>query len=101
MKRPTLDKAINENMIYNGYRWLYVDRELDPTIIHNILPTKQTKNQNLGYIAQINKDKTEIVNVFLDRKTASHYNGYESSAALDNPVKNYTISKNFYYIFIN
>ena len=101
IKRPTLNKAIIENTIYCGFRWLFVDRNLDPTIIHNILPTKQTKNQNLGYIAQINKDKTEIVNVFLDRKTASHYNGYESSAALDNPVKNYTISKNFYYKLYN
>lgn len=101
IKRPSLNKAIIENTIYCGFRWLFVDRNLDPTIIHNILPTKQTKNQNLGYIAQINKDKTEIVNVFLDRKTASHYNGYESSAALDNPVKNYTISKNFYYKLYN
>ena len=97
MKRPSLTKAIMENLVYNGFRWLFVDRELDPSIIHKIEPTKQTKTRNLGYIAQINKEQTEIMNVYIDRKTAAHMNGYESTAALDNPVKNYTLSKDSYY----
>jgi len=97
IKRPSINKAIVENTSYNGFRWLLVDRELDANIIHNILPTKQTKEQNLGYIAQLNKEKTEIINVFIDRKTAAHFNGYESSAALDNPVKFCSITKGFFY----
>jgi len=97
MKRPSIEKAINENTIYNGFRWLYVDRNLDANIIHSINPTKITKSQNLGYIAQINKEQTEIVNVFIDRKTASLNNGYESSSALDNHVKNYTLVKGYYF----
>jgi phage anti-repressor protein len=97
MKRPSLTKAVMENLVYNGFRWLFVDRELDPSIIHSIQPTKQTKIQNLGYIAQINKEQTEIVNVFIDRKTAAHMNGYESTAALDNPVKNFSLTKDTYY----
>jgi prophage antirepressor-like protein len=97
IKRPSINKAIVENTIYCGYRWLLVDRELEPTIIHNIQPTKQTKAQKLGYIAQLNSTKTAITNVYLDRKTASHCNGYESSSALDNPVKNCSLTKGFYY----
>ena len=97
IKRPSINKAIVENTIYCGYRWLLVDRELDPNIIHNINPTKQTKAQNLGYIAQINKEQTEIVNVFLDRKTAAHFNGYESISALDIPVKKFNLSQGYYY----
>jgi prophage antirepressor-like protein len=97
MKRPSLTKAVMENLVYNGFRWLFVDRELDPSIIHKIEPTKQTKIQNLGYIAQINKEQTEIVNVFIDRKTAAHMNGYQSTAALDNPVKNFSLTKDSYY----
>ena len=97
LKRPSINKAIIENTIYNGFRWLFVDRELDPNIIHTISPTKQTKIQTLGYIAQINKEKTEIVNVFLDRKTAAIKNGYESSSALDNPVKNFTLTKGHFF----
>ena len=97
IKRPSIMKAIQENTIYCGFRWQLVERNLDHNIIHSLEPTKETKVQNLGYIAQINKEQTEIINVYLDRKTAAHFNGYESSSALDNPVKNYTLTKGFYY----
>ena len=97
IKRPSINKAIEECTIYNGFRWLLVDRSLDPNIILNIKPTKITRAQNLGYIAKLNKEKTEILNVYLDRKTAAAENGYSSSSALDNPVKNYTITNGHYY----
>jgi hypothetical protein len=97
IKRPSLSKAVSDNTIYYGFRWLFVDRELDPNIIHNIQPTKQTKVQNLGYIAKLNSEKTEIINVYLHRKTAAHYNDYESTGALDIPVRNNTLTKGFYY----
>ena len=98
IKRPSINKAIEECTIYNGFRWLLVDRSLDPNIILNIKPTKITRAQNLGYIAKLNAEKTEIINVYLDRKTAATENGYSSSSALDNPVKNYTITNGHYYI---
>lgn len=70
IRRPSINKAINENTIYKGYRWSYVNRDLDPNIIHNIDETKETKIQNVGYIAKLNKDKTEIINVYLDKKNS-------------------------------
>jgi prophage antirepressor-like protein len=97
IKRPSIAKAVEENTIYCGFRWLLVERNLDPNIIHSLEPTKETKVQNLGYIAKLNIDKTQILNVYLDRKTASQQNGFESSSALDNPVKNGTIVNNQYY----
>ena len=100
-KRPSINKAVVENIAYYGYRWMLVDRNLDPNIVYNITPTKQTKTQNLGYVSKINNEQTEIVNVYLDRKTAAHFNGYESSSALDTPVKNYTITNGYYYKLYN
>jgi prophage antirepressor-like protein len=96
IKRPSMNKAVRENTVYHGHRWLLVNRELDASVIHDILPTKTTRPQNLGYIAQLNGDKTKILNVYIDRKTAAHCNGYESSG-LDVPVKKSTISRGFYY----
>ena len=95
-----MDKQVYQRCheLYCGFRWLLVERNLDPNIIHNIEPTKQTKSQNLGYIAKLNIDKTEIINVYLDRKTAAKLNGYQSPSALDNPVKNETITNDNYYI---
>jgi phage anti-repressor protein len=97
VKRPSIMKAIAENTVYYGFRWAYVDRNTDPNIITNIEPTKPTKIQNVGYIAKLNAEKTEIINVYLDRKVAATNNNYKSSSALDNPVKNGTITNGHYY----
>ncbi len=99
IKRVSINKAVVESTIYCGFRWLFVERHLDPTIISAAMaPTKYTKSQNLGYIAKLNLDKTEILNVYLNRKMAAHFNGYESNSALDLHVKRVTPSKGFYYI---
>jgi len=98
LKRPSINKAVSENTIYHGFRWAFVERNEDPTIIKNVLPTKQTRTQNIGYIAKLNNEKTEIVNVYIDRKTAAIKNGYQSPSALDNAVAKGTISNNHYYI---
>jgi hypothetical protein len=99
IKRPSINKAVIENTIYHGFRWLFVDRELNPNVIHKIIETKPLqKNQNLGYIAKLNKDKTEIINIYLDRKTASNLNNCNSDASLDIPVKKGKIYNGFYYM---
>jgi hypothetical protein len=101
IKRPSLNKAVAENTIYQGYRWMYVERDKDPNIVGFIPNTKITKVQNLGYIAKLNSEKTEILNIYLDRKSAATNNGYESVSALDNPVKNGTLTKGNYYMLFD
>jgi hypothetical protein len=98
MKRPSINQAVEKNILYHGFRWALVDRELDPNVVHNLQPTVKTKAQNLGYIAKLNQDKTQILNVYLDRKTAAISNGYDSHSALDNPVKNISLTKGNYYL---
>jgi hypothetical protein len=97
IKRPSINKAVVENTVYEGFRWRLVDRNLDATVLTEIEPTKPTRPQHLGYIAKLNQDKTEILNVYLDRKTAATNNGYESHSALDTPVKQFKISNGHYY----
>ncbi len=98
LKRASIGKAVSDNTVYHGFRWLFVDRELDPNKIHKLEPTKETRTQNTGYIAKLNKEKTQILNVYLDRKTACKFNDYKTDSALDNPVKNFTESNGHYYI---
>ena len=97
IKRPSLNKAIVENRTYCNYRWLFVERSLDPSVINNIVPTRPSIQKNIGYIAKLNQDKSEILAVYIDRKTAAHENNYESISALDNPVKKFTLTKGHYY----
>ena len=98
IKRPSISKAVEENTIYGGFRWQLVERNLEPNIIHSLQPTKETKVQNLGYIAKLDAKQSEILNVYLDRKTASNHNGYQSSSALDNSVKNNSLTNGHYYV---
>jgi hypothetical protein len=97
IKRPSLNKAVVENTVYEGFRWLLVERDQDATKIATIEQTKPTIQKNPGYIAKLNAEKTEIISVYLDRKTASSNNGYDSTSALDIPVKQFKISKGYYY----
>lgn len=96
-KRPSINKAAQENTVYRGYRWKLVDRSDDATILHSLSPTKATKAQRNGYVAKVNADETSILAVYLDRKTAARMNGYASIAALDGPVKNHTLKDGVYY----
>ena len=98
IKRPTLNKAIVENRVYYNYRWLFVERSMDPNIIYNILPTKESIHKDMGYIAKLNHEKTEILNVYIDRKTGASDNGFESLSALDNPVRSGKLTNGFYYM---
>jgi hypothetical protein len=97
LKRPSINKAVQENTVYHGFRWQLVNRELNPNIIHSINPTKITKVQKNGYIAKVNKEQTEILNIYLDRKTAARYNDYPCISSLDNVVKHHTLKDDHYY----
>ena len=101
IKRSSLNKAVVENTIYQGFRWLFVDRSLDANTIYDIKNTKETRVQNIGYIAKLNSDKTNILKIYLDRKTASKLNGYVSSSSLDTVVKKCKLSNGNYYILYN
>ena len=76
LRRSSLAKAISSNTIYHNYRWVEVSRELEPKLIHNYKPTVQTKTQQIEYIAKLNKEQTQILNVYLDRKIASLSNWF-------------------------
>jgi len=95
MKRPSIVKAIEENTVYNGYRWAYVERDADPNIVVDIAPTKHTRPQNTGYIAKLENE--HIVNVYLDRKSACICQNFKISA-LDTPVKNRVPYKGHMYM---
>ena len=97
IKRPSLSKAVLENSVYCGFRWNFVDRELDASKLENIAPSKVSKQYKQGYIAKMTADGSEILNVYIDRKTAAMINGYDSWSALDTPVKKGTVTKGHIY----
>lgn len=102
LKRPSIEKAVTQNTIYHDCRWLYADRTEEPEeALKKIEPTKITKTQNNDYIVKLNDTKTEILNIYLDRKTACLQNNYVSTSALDDVVKNGKIRNGNYYVLYN
>lgn len=99
MKRPSINKAAIENTVYNGFRWCLVDRELDANVV-NIQQTKDIIKKSLGYVAKVDMERTCILNVYIDKKTASLKNGYGRST-LDNVVKEGKLYNGFYYLLYN
>ena len=98
LKRPSVMKAVKENTIYCGFRWQLIERNSDASILHPIEPTKETTSRITGFVAKLSCNKSAILDVYLDRKTAAQLNGYKSTSALDNPVKNGTITNGHYYM---
>lgn len=93
-----MQQHMQKNTAYFGYRWRYVERDLDPNVIHgDILPTQESKEKCLDYIAKLNADKTQILTVYVNRKTAALQNGY-SASGLDDAVAKSTLAKGNYYI---
>ena len=109
LKRSSICKAVKENTIYQDFRWAFVDRELNPNkIVKNTMALMVPTMGPIELLAKldikkprlvtVNKAKTEILNVYLDRKTACLENNYNSIASLDNPVKNGTETNGNYYM---
>lgn len=63
--------ASNNNSVLENYRWYYVDGEAEvPTVLPETREEAARPAKNTGVIAQVNKDKTLIVNVFASQKEA-------------------------------
>lgn len=92
--RTGLENAIKNCSVYRGYRWKTVDEITNNIIIE---PTKITRVQNVGYIAKLNKEKTKIINIYLDRKSAAILNNCPCDSFLDNYVKNSKMYQNHFY----
>jgi prophage antirepressor-like protein len=102
LKSSSISKAVAKNTIYRGFRWNTIERVFDPQVV-NIEPTVVTQVQNIGYIAKLNSEKTEILNVYLNRHVASLANGYDSPAGLDECVKKFKMARDgcYYALYHN
>jgi hypothetical protein len=98
MHQYALGQHMKKNIAYFGYRWRYVERTLDPNVIHgDIVPTQAHKEKVMGYVAKLTPDRSQILAVYINRKTAAIMNGY-SSTGLDMPIAKDTIAKGYRYM---
>jgi hypothetical protein len=70
-----------EGTIYRNFRWAYVPRERPHA--PRFIADERGESPEHGVYVKLNATKTEILNVYLDKKTACFDNGYTSSSGID------------------
>ena len=92
-----LISAINNKTLYNGYRWVYLNRDLSDSTLQQIGETViKTKYKN-ELIAMLDIDKKEIVNIFTNQKEASIARKLKSSASINHSILNGNICSGHYF----
>lgn len=64
-------QACVNNTLFADYRWYYVDNDDKPEIIPETCTIQSKTPKRNGLIAQLNKEKTKIINVFVNQKEAA------------------------------
>jgi hypothetical protein len=66
-----VQKAIKENTIYKGYRWLFVENGQDPNVVYDIKDNVINTKNIIEHILKLNLNKTEILESFTGIKDLS------------------------------
>lgn len=89
--------ACDTNVVYKGYRWARLERSLPDDTFQDIGETSENACQRHGYVAMINLNKTEIMNVFCDQKAAAEDRQFKGIGAISSAIKKGTKSGGFYF----
>ena len=92
-----IKNAIETCVLYKDHRWNAVDRNIDPDVIPDLPATVESSTQNVGYIAKMNRDATEIIKVYEDQKTAAKDNGFKTASCISKSVANKSVTQNHVY----
>ena len=98
--KQLIQNAIKDNTIYKGFRWMFVEKDDDPNIVHNIKDTVLKRGKVIEYILKINLDKTEIVNTFTGIKSIAK-ELQKDYRFIKKVVENNDIYLGFYYTRIS
>jgi phage anti-repressor protein len=63
-EKASIQRAIKNNLIYKGSRWLFVEHNQNQNIVNNIKETVSSNQPENNYILKVNLDQTEIVECF-------------------------------------
>jgi len=96
ISRTSIKNAIDKKLIYKGYRWAKLSRELDDYTIQDIGETIESKTVKIGYVAMLNLNKDEIVKVFPDQKACMEDRHLTSSASVANAIKRQSVCSGHY-----
>jgi len=95
----TLKNAIKGRIVYNDFRWMYLDRSLPDNTVQDIGESIYVNTQKNGFVAMLDINKTKIVEVFLDQKTASIARKMKTSASIYHAISRNSLSSGHYFCY--
>lgn len=97
MSKYGVKQAAMHNSTYRGYRWHFIDVNAEVKQ-YDIPPTVNTQASSIPrHIAMINKDKTQIENVFASLQLAAEAINSNRKTTICNAIKNDKLVRNMYY----
>jgi phage anti-repressor protein len=92
--------SIKNNTIYKKYRWMFVDNDKNPMIVHNIQPTIISKKGGCSVILELNRDKSTITKHFNSINVATQELRM-SAHSVKKMIETANLYNNHYYIYLN
>ena len=97
--KPMIKRSLETHQVYKGYVWMDLDRDKADDFVQPF-PTDtvhHTKTIKIGYLAMLSLDKTKIVNVYPDHKSAALDRNLKSNAAISKALTKGTQSRGHYF----
>ena len=100
ISNASLKQASQNNTIYKGFRWLYVNRNEEPP--PELEPTKETKHVSpeVQFIAMIDIKKTKILAVYSNQKEAVESRNMKCTG-FTRAIKQQSLSSGHYWNFFD
>ena len=96
--RPMIINAAKDKVVYKGYRWHILGEPEEEDVPTDIGATVTRQNTvRKGLIAMLNLERTRIVQVFPDQKTASQARQMSNGAAISKAIRDKTRSSGHYF----
>jgi hypothetical protein len=98
ISKSGLKNAAKSNTIYNGFRWLIVDKS-KPNIKYELEPTSNIRIQKHNeLIAMIDIQKKNIIEIYASQKDATNARNFSNGAAICGAIKKDNISSGHYWM---
>jgi hypothetical protein len=92
----SIRKAVKDKTLYKNFRWNLVPRNLDFNIKYDIGNTIICQKQSTGYIAKLDTDHKEILQVYKNQKSAALHNN-TSQTMMSRSIINKSTLHNYLY----
>jgi len=99
MSKYGIKAAANNNTIYHGYRWFFIEPSAEQ-IKYEIPQTVEIHHSSIPqFIAMLNKEKTQINNVFPSQAEAAKITGINRKQTINEAIKKDKLVHNHFFCF--